>query len=95
VDDNAVQALLPALKWQPDARWTINVFSAGQGETKPWTLAVAGVEQVTVGGKPVEAYKADLTGPAAPISMWVTTAAPHTLVKIAVVGQPLEFIRVP
>ena len=30
IDDNAVQALLPALKWKPDAKWTINVLSAGQ-----------------------------------------------------------------
>ncbi len=95
LDDNAVQALIPGFKWRPDGKWTFNVLSAGQGEIKPWTLAVSGVETLTIGGKPVEAYKAELTGPAAPLTLWVTTAKPYTLVKIAIVGQPLEFVRVP
>ena len=95
LDDNAVQALIPAFKWRPDGKWTFNVLSAGQGEIRPWTLAVSGVETVTIGGKPVEAYKAELTGPAAPLTLWVSTAKPHTLLKIAIVGQPLEFVRVP
>lgn len=95
IDDNAVQALIPAFKWRPDGKWTFNVLSAGQGEIKPWTLAVSGVETLTIGDKPVEAYKAELTGPAAPLTLWVSTAKPHTLLKIAIVGQPLEFVRVP
>jgi hypothetical protein len=32
LDDNAVQALLPALRWAPDAKWTFQVLSTGQGE---------------------------------------------------------------
>ncbi len=95
LDDNAVQALIPAFKWRPDGKWTFNVLSAGQGEIKPWTLAVSGVETLTIGGRPVEAYKAELTGPAAPLTLWVSTAKPHDLLKIAIVGQPLEFVRVP
>lgn len=95
IDDNAVQALLPALKWKPGAKWTINVLSAGQAEIKPWTLAVAGTESVTVGGAPVEAYRAELTGPPAPLTFWVSTAAPHLLLKIAIAGAPVDFIRVP
>jgi hypothetical protein len=63
VDDNAVQALLPALKWKAGAKWTINVLSAGQAEIKPWTLTVAATEPVTIGGKPVEAYRTELVGP--------------------------------
>ena len=95
IDDNAVQALLPALKWKPGAKWIINVLSAGQAEIKPWTLAVSGTESVTVGGKPVEAYRTELTGPPAPLTFWVSTAAPHLLLKIAIAGAPVDFIRVP
>jgi hypothetical protein len=95
LDDNAVQALIPAFRWAPGARWTFNVLSAGQGEVKPWTLAVSGTEPVTVGTSPVEAYKAELSGPSAPLTLWVSTAAPHLLLKLAVAGQPLEFVRVP
>jgi zinc protease len=95
LDDNAVQALIPAFKWKADGKWTFNVLSAGQGEIKPWTLAVSGVETVTIGAKPVEAFKAELSGPSAPLTLWVSTAKPHTLLKIAIAGQPLEFVRVP
>jgi zinc protease len=95
LDDNAVQALIPAFRWRPDGKWTFNVLSAGQGEIKPWTLAVSGVESVVIGGKPTEAFKAELTGPSAPLTVWVSTAKPHTLLKLAIAGQPLEFVRVP
>ena len=95
LDDNAVQALIPAFKWKADGKWTFNVLSAGQGEIKPWILAVSGVEAVTIGGTPVEAFKAELNGPSAPLTLWVSTAKPHTLLKIAIAGQPLEFVRVP
>jgi hypothetical protein len=95
LDDNAVQALFPAFRWAPGAKWTFNVLSAGQGEIKPWTLAVTGTEQVMVGTGQVEAYKAELSGPSAPLTIWVSTAAPHLLLKLAIAGQPLEFIRVP
>lgn len=95
LDDNSVQALVPAFRWAPGAKWTFNVLSAGQGEIKPWTLAVTGTEQVTVGTGQVEAYKAELSGPSAPLILWVSTAKPHLLLKLAIAGQPLEFTRVP
>jgi zinc protease len=95
VDDNAVQALLPALKWKAGAKWTINVLSAGQAEIKPWTLTVAGTEPVTIGGKPVEAFRTELVGPPAPLTFWVSTAAPHVLLKIAIAGAPVDILRVP
>lgn len=95
LDDNAVQAILPALQWKPGAKWTMNVLSAGQGEIKPWTLAVAGTETVTIGGKPVEAYRTELSGAPQTLTFWVSTAAPHVLLKIAIAGVPVEIVRVP
>ncbi len=95
IDDNSVQALVPALKWKAGAKWTMTVLSAGQAEIKPWTMSVGAVETITVGGKPREVYRASVTGPDAPLTFWVTTASPHTLVKIGLTGQPLEFNRVP
>lgn len=95
IDDNAVQAMLPALKWRPGAKWTVNVLSAGQAEIKPWTLSVEGTESVTVGGSAVEAYRASLIGGPAPLTFWVSTAAPYTLLKLAIAGVPLEIVRVP
>ncbi len=95
LDDNAVQALLPAFRWAPGAKWTFNVMSAGQGEIKTWSLAVAGADSVEVGGKPVPAYRAELTGGPTPLTIWVSRQSPHTLLKLGIAGQPVEFIRVP
>ncbi|MGH7561275.1 MAG: insulinase family protein [Gemmatimonadales bacterium] len=92
LDDNAIQALVPALRWQSGGRWTFNVLSAGQGEIKPWTLTVTGTESVKIGGKDVEAFRAELAG-ATPLTLWVSTAKPHLLLKVAPAGAPLEFIR--
>ena len=73
----------------------MNVLSAGQGEIKPWTLSVTGTETVKVGTQSVEAYRAELSGGPSPVTLWVSTAAPHLLVKLGIAGQPVEFIRVP
>ena len=95
LDDNAVQALLPALHWAPGAKWTMSVLSAGQGEIKPWTLRVTGTEQVKLGSRSVEAYRAELSGSTSPLQLWVSSVAPYQLLKVALVGQPVEFLRVP
>jgi zinc protease len=95
IDDNAVQALVPALRWAPGAKWTVNVLSAGQGEIKPWTLNVTGTEPVKLGAQTIEAYRAELNGGPAPVILWVSTAAPHRLLKLGIAGQPVEFVRVP
>jgi zinc protease len=95
IDDNAIQALIPAFRWAPNAKWSFSVMSAGQGEIKTWTLTVAGTETVTIGGKPVEAYRAELSGGASPLTLWVTTQRPNQLVKIGIAGQPVEFVRAP
>jgi hypothetical protein len=95
IDDNAITALVPALKWQPGAKWTINVMSASQGEIKPWTLTVTGTESVKLAASTVEAYRTELSGGDSPLVLWVSTAKPYRLVKIAIAGQPVEFLLVP
>ena len=94
IDDNAIQALVPALRWSPSAKWTFNVLSAGQNTIKAWTLAVTATEPVTVAGQSVPTFRTELTGGASPLILWVTALAPHRLVKIGVSGQPVEFLIV-
>lgn len=93
LDDNAVQALLPAFRWAPAARWTFQVLSTGQGEFRTMTLRVTGTEAVTVGGNAVECYTAELTGGPQPVNFWISTAAPHRLMKLTVTGTPIEMVR--
>jgi zinc protease len=93
IDDNSVQALAPAFRWQPGAKWTFNVFSAAQADIKPWTMSVAGTEAVKLGAQDVQAYRAELAGAPLPFVLWVSTTAPYTILKMAIVGQPLEWVR--
>jgi zinc protease len=93
VDDNSVQALVPAFRWQPGARWTFSVFSAAQADIKPWTISVAGTEVVKLGEREIQAYRVELAGAPAPFMLWVSAAAPHDILKMAIAGQPLEWIR--
>jgi hypothetical protein len=93
LDDNAIQALLPAFRWKPDGKWTFTVLSSGQGEIHTVTLSVTGTESLTVGSQTVECYRAEAVGLASPVTFLVTTAAPHRLMKILVAGTPIEMIR--
>lgn len=94
LDDNAVQAIVPALKWTPNAKFQMSVFSAGQGGLRPMTLNVAGKESVMVPAGTFDVYRAELTGGQAPVTLFVTTAAPHRVVKVTIAGAPIEFLLV-
>lgn len=90
IDDNAVQALLPALAWGPGARHVLNVFASGQGTARTMTLQVSGAEQVTVPAGAFDTWKVDVSGGQQPLVFYVTKAAPHRLVKIALAAAPVE-----
>ena len=94
IDDNMVQALLPALEWGPSAKWTFTTFSSSSGETTSLTLAVSATESVTTPSGTTEAYRAELTGGPQVSSFWVSVAAPHRLLKITIAGTPIEMLRV-
>lgn len=87
LDDNAIAIALPLLRWAPGAKHVVNAFSAGKGTAVPLTLTVSGTEQVTVPAGTFEAYRVDQTGGEQPVSYFVTTAAPHRLVRLVVGGQ--------
>jgi zinc protease len=93
LDDNAVQALLPAFRWASGAKWVFPVLSTGQGEFRTMTLAVTGQESLTIAGQAVECYTVELTGGQQPVNFWITTAAPHRLMKLTVAGAPIEMLR--
>lgn len=95
LDDNAVQALLPAFPWAPDARWSIPVFASGKGQLQELELLVLGTETVTVPAGTFDAYRAELRGGAIPVTFWVSTAVPHEIIKVGGPAMPLEFVRIP
>ena len=92
IDDNLITALVPAMEWSPTASITVPVFLSGKGHEQTLTLAVKGTEKLTVPAGTFDVYRVDLSGGQAPVSLYVTTDAPHRLVKIAPQGAPLEFV---
>jgi hypothetical protein len=94
LDDNAIQALLPALPWALNTRWTFRVFASGENRFRDVSLTVADIQQVAVPAGRLEAYRAYLEGGAQPVSFFVTTAAPHRLVRVVLEGSPIEFVAV-
>lgn len=94
VDDNAVQALLPYLKWGLNTEWRFDVFASGENRIRPMTLTSADIVEVTVPAGRFEAYRADLRGTAQVVSFYVTTATPHRVIRVSLSGSPIEFLAI-
>jgi zinc protease len=92
LDDNSIQGLLPAFPWAPKAKWTLEVFGSGENRVKTLQLSVLGTEQVTVPAGTFEVYRAQLSGADQAVNFLITTALPHRIVKIQIVGAPIEFV---
>jgi predicted Zn-dependent peptidase len=90
IDDNMVQALLPTFKWAAGAKFSVSAFQSGKGTPLPLTLTVSGEESVTVPAGTFATWKVDMTGADAPVTFYVEKAAPNRVVKIAIVGAPIE-----
>ncbi len=94
LDDNMLTALVPGLHWAPGARFSVTVFDAAVGTMKPVTMSVAGTESVTVPAGTFAVYRVDVVGGTQPMTFFVTTAAPYRIVKMIMVGTPVEFLLV-
>ncbi len=94
IDDNAVNAILPALPLEPGKTLSLNVFTSRDGEQKVLTIKVGQPEAVTVPAGSFQAYRLDVTGGEAPLAIYVSTVAPRRMVKTEVVGTPLQFVLV-
>ncbi|MFZ5623900.1 MAG: insulinase family protein [Gemmatimonadota bacterium] len=94
IDDNSILALAPALKWAPGAKFDLAVLVTGKGAIQPHVLAVTGEDKVTVPAGTFDVYRAELTGGEQPLTLFVTRAAPHRVVKFQPGGAPIEFLLV-
>ena len=90
VDDNVLQALLPALPLGAGKSFEVPVFASGQGTSKVMTVAVNGSESVTVPAGTFDAWKVDVTGGQVPVTFWVSRSTPR-VVKMGFAGAPMAF----
>jgi hypothetical protein len=91
VDDNALQALLPALPWAKNAGWNFWMYSAGTNAVTEMVLYVIAEEMAMVPAGAFEAYRARLSGGATDVEFLILKRAPHTVLKIELSGAPLKY----
>ncbi len=94
LDDNAVQAILPLLPWALNTRWSFPVFVSGENAIRTLTLTAADISQVITPAGVFECFRADLTGGQQRVSFFVTTAAPHRVVRVELANSPVAFVAV-
>ncbi len=94
IDDNMLQTFAGALPLTEGATITTNAYDANQGVVSIITLAVQDGGSVTVPAGTYDTWIVHMTGAAAPLTYWVAKDGNRHLVKMAIVGQPLEFVLV-
>jgi hypothetical protein len=92
LDDNMIQALLPAFPWSGSARWDLTVFASGEDRLRQLSLTVTGIGKVSVPAGEFECYQAELSGGDQRVAFYLTTAVPHRLIRIAIANTPIEFV---
>ncbi len=92
VDDDALQALGPALPLVPGTTSTATVVSASQSRMVPMTLTVRDQVAVDVPAGRFDAWRLEVAGPESTLAFFGTLAAPRRLVRVGVTGSPLEFV---
>ena len=94
IDDNAINVVLPALPLEPGKTIRLDVFTSRDGTQKVLTVKVGQPEAVTVPAGTFQAFRLDVSGGEAPLTIYVSTLAPRRMVKTEVVGTPLQFVLV-
>jgi len=90
LDDNILQPMLGALRLAPGAKFAIPVFMSGKGSATTLNAVVGGDENVEVVAGKFDTWKVNVTGGDSPITIWVEKGTGR-VVKLALVGQPVEF----
>ena len=90
-DDNAINVIVPALPLAVGKTFPVRVFSSGDGVSKVLTVTVTGSDSVRVPAGVFQAFKVEVTGGQAPFVFWIGGDTPRRIVKLEVVGAPIEF----
>jgi zinc protease len=94
VDESALAALLPLLRWELNNQWSLNVFSAREKRISTMTLTVADIAPVTVPAGVFDCFRGDLEGGPRRLSFFVTRSAPYRIVRIEIANTPVELVAI-
>jgi hypothetical protein len=92
IDLNLMQVLLPTLSLEEGATFAITAFDGSEGKVVTPTVSVGAVESVTVPAGTFDAYRVQLLGLDTETVFYVSTQAPRRIVKMEIVGQPVELV---
>jgi zinc protease len=90
LDDNILRPMLAALRWAPGAKFSIPIFQSGKGSATTMNAVVGGEESIEIVAGKFDTWKVNVTGGDSPLTMWVEKSSGR-VVKLALVGQPVEF----
>jgi hypothetical protein len=91
LDDNQIAIVMSALPYAAQARWSLPVFSGGQGQLRTYQLSVVGEESVTVPAGTYVCWKVEVAGAEQPVTMYVSKEPPVGIVKLELSGMPVSF----
>jgi len=91
VDDNSLQALLPALPWIDGATWDFPMYSAGTNSVTAMTLRVVGSQTAMVPAGAFDAYRVELKGGGTVVAFLILKRKPHTVLMVELSGAPMRF----
>jgi zinc protease len=91
LDEVQVTPLLLALPLASRAHWALSAYAGSDGVVRSLTVSVTGDSTVTVPAGTFDCWTVEVTGGQVPMILFITKAAPYTLVRYALVGPPVAF----
>jgi predicted Zn-dependent peptidase len=91
LDDNQLGVFVLALPYAAGARWSVPVFSSGQGTVRTVTVAVTGEETVTTPAGTFQTWKVEVAGMEQTVNMYISKDERPALIRLELVGAPLAF----
>jgi zinc protease len=91
LDEVQVTPLLLALPLARGGRWALSAYAGSDGVVQSLAVSVTGDSTVTVPAGTFDCWKVEVTGGQVPLVLFITKAAPYTLVRWALVGPPVAF----
>ena len=89
IDVNLLQPLVSTLELSEGLKLGATVFDGSDGTIRNVTITVGAAEEITVAAGTFEAFRVQLLGLETEIVLYVEVAAPHRVVKVEVIGQPI------
>jgi hypothetical protein len=94
IDDKALLAMLPLMRWQEGVSFTVPMLSTSEGAVQPVTVRAAARRSSTVPAGTFDVWHITVTRRDDVLEAEVTTAAPYRVVRFGIQGQPTAALLV-